>query len=120
MNFKEITPKERVNCQRVVLAFEELYDLYGDMLVADAGRFGFVHLKWFDGESFSSCNVYTDSFELFGDLWEAWREYQLLEPVKGTQLADLSYEELYELLKTEEKIALENKRVEFWKLSFGE
>lgn len=119
MSFKEITTEEREKCQRVVTAFDELYDLYGDMLVADVGRFGFVHLKWFDGESFSSCDVFTDSFALFEELWEYWKEYQLLELVKGTALADLSYEELYELLRTEEKIAMENKRVEFWQASFG-
>lgn len=120
MKFKFITQEEQKKCQKVVSAFEELYALYGDMTVADAGRFGFVHLRWFDGQSFSSSDVYTDSVELFNDLWEYWKEYHLLEPVKKTPLAELDYDELYELLKSDEKIAMEKKRQEFWHRAFEE
>lgn len=120
MNFKLITKEEHIKCQKVAAVFEELYELYGDMIVADAGKFGFVHLRWFDGQSFSSSDVYTDSMELFEDLWAYWKEYQLLEPVKNTPLAELEYDELYELLKPEEKIAMERKRQEFWHRAFEE
>ena len=120
MKFNFITQEEHDKCQKVAAAFEEMCELYGDMAVADAGKFGFVHLRWFDGQSFSSSDAYTDSVELFNDLWEYWKEYQLLEPVKKTPLAELSYEELYELLKPEEKIAMERKRQEFWHRAFEE
>ena len=106
MKFKVITQEEHVKCQRVATAFEEMYELYGDMAVADAGKFGFVHLRWFDGQSFSSSDIYTDSVELFNDLWEYWKEYHLLEPVKKTPLAELDYDELYNLLKSDEKIEM--------------
>lgn len=120
MKFKVITQEEHVKCQKVAAAFEEMYELYGDMAVADAGKFGFVHLRWFDGQSFSSSDIYTDSVELFNDLWEYWKEYHLLEPVKQTPLAELDYDELYDLLKSDEKIAMEKKRQEFWHRAFGE
>lgn len=118
MEFKMISKEEQIKCQKVSEAFEELYELYGDMMVVDAGKFGFVHLRWFDGQCFSSNDTYTDSVELFEDLWEYWKEYHLLEPVKKTLLSDLSYEELYELLSPDEKITMEKKRQEFWHRAF--
>lgn len=51
----------------------------------------------------------------FFDLWEYWLEYHLLEPVKGTPLAELTYEELYELLSEEQKDYYAKKKREFLK-----
>lgn len=120
MDIKVIETEEHIKCQKVATAFTELYELYGDMMVADAGKFGFVHLRWFDGLMFSSNDVYTDSVELFEDLWEYWKDFNLLEPVKHTPLAELSYDELYEILPDEKKKEFENKRQEFWRICFGE
>ena len=44
---KAYTKKEHDKCKQVAEAFQELYAIYGDMCVLDAGDFGFVHLKWF-------------------------------------------------------------------------
>ena len=43
---KYITQKQREKCRKVADAFAELYEL-ADVMVADAGRFGFVRLQWF-------------------------------------------------------------------------
>lgn len=115
---ERISQEERIKCKRVADAFSELCDLYGDMAIADAGDFGFVHLKWFDGEMFSSNNVITDSKELFEELWQYWVEYHLLEPVKGTPLAELSYCDLFELLTEEKKKTFFKKKEELWLLAF--
>lgn len=120
MSFKEITVEEKERCKKVVAAFNELYFMYDDMLIADAGKNGFVHLKWYDGENFLVCDIFTDSRALFESLWEYWKEYQLLKPVLGTKLVDLTYEELYVQLRPEERTAMEKKRMEFWKTAFGE
>lgn len=40
----KITDEEKEKCRKVADAFRELYDLYGDMYVVDAGPFGF---GWF-------------------------------------------------------------------------
>ena len=43
---KYITEEQRARCRTVADAFAELYDLT-DVVVADAGRFGFVRLQFF-------------------------------------------------------------------------
>ena len=49
---KYITEEQRTRCRKVADAFAELYELT-DVVVADAGRFGFVRLQWFsEGEGF--------------------------------------------------------------------
>ncbi len=89
-------------------------------MVADAGKFGYVHLTWFNGTNFEGSNVYTDSKELFEDLWTYWKEFYLLEPVKKTPLTELGYDELYAMLSEEKKKEFENKRQEFWLICFGD
>ena len=42
---KVYTKEEHDKCKRVAEAFQELYTMYGDMCVLDAGDFGFVHLR---------------------------------------------------------------------------
>ena len=62
---KYITEEQRAGCRKVADAFAELYDLT-DVVVADAGRFGFVRLQWFsEGEGFDSAMVFSDGGELF-------------------------------------------------------
>ena len=43
---KKYSKKEHDKCQRVADAFSELYEMYGDMCVVDAGKFGFAFLVW--------------------------------------------------------------------------
>ena len=47
---------------------------------------------------------------MFDDLWELWLDYMLLEPVKNTELSELSYEELYDMLPEETKVEYQRKR----------
>lgn len=98
-----ITDEEREKCRRVADAFAELYELT-DVMVADAGRFGFVRLQWFNqDEEFDSAVAYSDSLELFQELWRIWYEYQVLTPVLGTKLAELDYEEIFKCLPKEKQ-----------------
>lgn len=82
---KKYSKKEHDKCQRVADAFSELYEMYGDMCVVDAGKFGFAFLKWYGGESFDGNSVYQDSKELFDDLWQMWLDYKILDSVAGTE-----------------------------------
>ena len=69
---KYITEEQRAKCRKVADAFAELYELT-DVMVADAGRFGFVRLQWFsEGEGFDSAMAFSDSLELFEELWRIW------------------------------------------------
>jgi len=93
---KYITEEQRAGCRKVADAFAELYELT-DVVVADAGRFGFVRLQWFsEGEGFDSAMAFSDSRELFEELWRIWYEHEVLTPVLGTPLAELDYDEIFQ------------------------
>ena len=93
-----ITEEQREKCRKVADAFTELYEL-ADVMVTDAGRFGFVRLQWFnESEGFDSAVAYSDSSELFEELWRIWYEHEVLTPVLGTPLAELDYDEIFKTL----------------------
>ena len=106
-----ITEEQRGKCRKVADAFTELYEV-ADVMVADAGRFGFVRLQWFnEGEGFDSAVAYSDSSELFEELWRIWYEHEVLTPVLGTPLAELDYDEIFKTLsKDRQEEILEKKR----------
>ncbi len=108
---KYITEEQRAKCRKVADAFAELYELT-DVMVADAGRFGFVRLQWFsEGEGFDSAMAFSDSMELFEELWRIWYEHEVLTPVLGTPLAELDYDEIFQTLsKDRQEEILEKKR----------
>ncbi|MCM1218854.1 MAG: hypothetical protein NC548_30595 [Lachnospiraceae bacterium] len=90
-----ITEEQRAECRKVADAFAELYELT-DVAVADAGRFGFVRLQWYNEDGgFDSAVAYSDSSELFEELWRIWYEHEVLTPVLGTPLAELDYDEIF-------------------------
>ena len=108
---KFITEEQRAKCRKVADAFVELYELT-DVMVADAGRFGFVRLQWFsEGGGFDSAMAFSDSLELFEELWRIWYEHEVLTPVLGTPLAELDYDEIFQTLsKDRQEEILEKKR----------
>ena len=107
---KYITQEQREKCRKVADAFAELYEL-ADGMVADAGRFGFVRLQWFsEGEGFDSAAVYSDSAELFEELWRIWYEHEVLTPVLGTPLSELDYDEIFKALPKERQEEIQGKK----------
>lgn len=79
-----ITETESAKCRRVADAFSELYEKVGDMAVADGGHVGYILLKYYNGYTFESNEIFTDSKELFEVLWTDWLEHHLLTPVLVT------------------------------------
>lgn len=64
-----ITEEERAKCRKVAEAFAELEDV--DVVVVDAGRYGFVKLQYYmPPAGFENDYTFTDSRSLFEDLWE--------------------------------------------------
>ena len=107
---KYITQEQREKCRKVADAFAELYEL-ADVMVADAGRFGFVRLQWFsEGEGFDSAAVYSDSAELFEELWRIWYEHEVLTPVLGTPLSELDYDEIFKALPKNRQEEIQGKK----------
>ena len=115
-----ITESERFKCRKVADAFAELYVKVGDMVVADGGNAGYILLKYYNGRGFESVDIFTESTDLFEELWTEWLEHHLLTPVLGTPLSELDYEELYNMLPNEKQESFEREKQEFWKASFGD
>ena len=108
-----ITDEERKKCRKVADAFAELYEL-ADVVVVDADRFGFVRLQWLNAYlEFDSAVVYSDSGELFEELWRIWYEYQVLTPVLGTEIAELDYDDIFKCLPKEKQEEIMDKRLYF-------
>ena len=83
-----ITEEERAKCQKVADAFAELYER-ADILVVDAGRYGFVVLKYYMlPHGFEEDATFTDSRALFEELWQEWLDMKLYLMAKGTPLME--------------------------------
>lgn len=95
-----ITEEEREKCKRVADAYAEIYDdEEQNIIVLDAGRYGYIKLQYYNPPyGFSDMLVFTDSRELFEDLWEDWLNTQLFELAKGTKLIELDYEDIFACL----------------------
>lgn len=108
-----MSEEEREKCRKVMNAFTELYDK-ADLIVLEAGKYGFVKLQYFnENNGFDEAISIFDSKGMFENLWEEWNAVYLLTWAKGTDNAELSYGEIYELLPEENKIELKQKKVYF-------
>ena len=80
-----ISDEEREKCRKVAEAFREAFE-GEDLVVLDAGRFGFVKLQYYNiNNGFDCVTTYTDSSELFNSLWEDWLYINLLEQNRNTR-----------------------------------
>lgn len=110
---KYISDEEHEKCKKVVSAYEKELDEI-DISVIDAGRFGFVKLIYYKYPyGFDDAVSYTNSFELFLDLWNEWFEAQLLKLTKNTPLAELDYEDMFKSLSKDKQMELMSKREYF-------
>lgn len=108
-----ISMEERKKCRRVAAAFSEMYELT-DVVVVDAGRYGFVKLQYYrEPHGFELLSTFTDSSRLFEALWQDWFEEQVLAAVYGTALEELEYEEIYALLPKEKQDEIRYKKAYF-------
>lgn len=72
-----ITKEEQEKCRRVAEAFAELYGLE-NILVMDAGRYGFVKLQYYkEPQGFDDVITFTDSQSMFENLWQEWLDTKL-------------------------------------------
>ena len=77
MKEKYITDDEREKCRKVADAFAELYEIE-NILVVDAGRYGFVKLQYYrPPQGFEDAITFTDSRSMFENMWEEWLDTQL-------------------------------------------
>ena len=97
-----ITVEEQKKCRKVADAFAELEDV--DIVVVDAGRYGFVKLQYYTPPTgFENDFTFTDSREMFEDLWEEWLHTQLIALAKEMNIADIDYDDFFERLPEEKQ-----------------
>ena len=105
-----ITEIERERCKRVIGVFTELYEEM-DLLVLDAGRFGFVKLQFFSVETgFDCCIRFLDSRELFEELWKDWLGDQLKDFTRDKLTVEMDLSEIINYLPVERRNIYEEKR----------
>ena len=112
---KYITDDEREKCRKVADAFAELYEIE-NILVVDAGRYGFVKLQYYrPPQGFEDAITFTDSRSMFENLWEEWLDTQLFLLAKGTPMAGMGYNEIFRCLPKEKQEELMNRKAGFAK-----
>jgi len=100
-----ITDSEREKCRKVA-----------NILVVDAGRYGFVKLQYYrPPQSFEDAITFTDSRSMFENLWEEWLDTQLFLLEKGTPMAGMGYNEIFRCLPKEKQEELMNRKAGFAK-----
>lgn len=107
-----ITEEERAVCRRVADAFAEMYSL--DLMVLDAGQYGFVKLQDYNHPfGFEEAGIFTSGRDLFDDLWGEWYSLRLLALTKNTPLAELDYQDMFRFLPEEQQKEILGKREYF-------
>ena len=97
-----ITEEERKKCRKVADAFAELEDV--DVVVVDAGRYGFVKLQYYTPPTgFENDFTFTDSGALFDDLWEEWLHTQLIMLAREMKIEDIDYDDIFRQLPGEQQ-----------------
>lgn len=108
-----ITEEERAKCQRVADAFAELYEME-NIVVLDAGRYGFVMLKYYKPpHGFEEDATFTDSRALFNALWQEWFDTTLYLVAKEMKLNDILYQEVFNRLSKEKQSVIIGRKADF-------
>lgn len=107
-----ITEAEREKCRRVADAFAELEE--ADVVIVDVGRYGFVKLQYYTPPiGFENDFTFTDSRELFEDLWQEWLNMQLYRIAEGTPLLEEGYDGVFQSLPEEKQKELMGRKQHF-------
>lgn len=110
---EQISDEEREKCRKIVSAYEEEFEKM-DMLVVEAGKYGFYKLLFsiFPSEVVNAA-LFTNGTELFDDLWSEWMKEQLITLLKDTPMIELSYDEMFKSLPKDKQKELMAKREYF-------
>lgn len=113
-----ITEEEREKCRKVADAFAELYEIE-NILVVDAGRYGFVKLQYYKPpQGFEDAVTFTDSRSLFENLWQEWLDTTLYRLSKGTPMeGNMVYAEVFKALPEDKQKELLGRKADFAKMA---
>ena len=105
-----ITEEEHKKCQKVADAFAELYEIE-NIVVLDVGRYGFVKLQYYSKErGFENDFTFTNSRNLFDDLWQEWRDTKLIQRAMDTPMQGMDYDEIFNFLSEQEQKELSDRK----------
>lgn len=108
-----ISEEEHGKCRKVAEAFREAF-AEEDLVVLDAGRFGFVKLQYYKPPwGFDDVATFLDAATLFDALWEEWMDSQLLDYARGTPMEDMDYDEIFRCMPKEMQDSYVLKKQEF-------
>lgn len=108
-----ISKEEQEKCRKVAEAFQELYERE-DIIVLDAGKYGYVKLQYYkEPYGFDDVFTYTDSRELFDDLWNEWFNGRLLEYARDTPMMEFDYPDIFKCLPKDKQQELMDKKIVF-------
>lgn len=107
---KYISDEEHEKCKKVVSAFEnELDDM--EVLVMDAGRFGFIKLiSYRFPHGFDNTELFTNSLTLFLDLWDEWLDLEILKISKNTPMMEMDFQNIFKCLSKNKQEEIMAKR----------
>ena len=110
-----ISIEEREKCRKVADAFTELYEKE-DIVVLDAGKYGYVKLQYYkEPFGFDDVFTFTDSRELFDDLWDEWFNGRLLEFAGDTPIMEFDYPDIFKCMPKDKQQELMDKKIAFAK-----
>lgn len=109
-----ISEEEQKKCRRVADAFAELEE--ADIVVLDAGRYGFVKLQYYTPSiGFENDVTFVESREMFEDLWNEWMHFQLFMLAEENSIGDVDYDEIFQCLPEEKQKELLDRKETFAK-----
>lgn len=107
-----ISEEEQRKCRAVADAFAELED--DEVVVVDAGRYGFVKLQYYTpSRGFENDVTFTESGKLFEDLWEEWLHIQLIMLAEENNIEDIDYDVVFKNLPEAKRVELESRKKAF-------
>lgn len=114
-NEKYITKEESERCQKVADTYaKELEE--GDIVLLNAGKFGFVMLQYFQPPmGFDSATTFTDSNAMFEFLWKEWLDIQLIRLGEKMCFTDTVCDDIFEFLTKEQQRELMKRKFDFAK-----
>lgn len=113
---KYITDAEYEKCKKVAAVFSMLEE--DDIVLLDAGRYGFVALFYYTPpRGFDTVKSFTDSQEMFDELWDAWLDFQLARYAETMHMGDIDYDKIFEKLPMQKQSELLSQQEVFLKMA---
>ena len=78
------------------------------------GRYGFVKLQYYSKErGFENDFIFTNSRDLFENLWQEWRDTMLIQRAMDTSMQGRDYDEIFDCLSEQEQKELSERKNNF-------